>query len=77
MWDYKLELPTLPLGRTPTEAEKTNHASQMAELIKVAVSFYNSFGGYLVAGIRDQPRETIGFDRFFDDAGVSEAGRPA
>jgi hypothetical protein len=38
----------------------------MAEIVKDVVSFYNSYGGYLVVGVGNQPREIVGFERHFD-----------
>jgi DNA polymerase III delta prime subunit len=38
----------------------------MAEIVKDAVSFYNSYGGYILVGVRDKPREVIGFNGGFD-----------
>src|SRR5213594_812022 len=55
LWDYKLELPTLPFNRPPSEMEKREYQSKMAEVVKDAVSFYNSYGGYLLIGIRNNP----------------------
>jgi len=66
LWDYKLELPYLPTVRKATEAEKQSYQAGMAEIVKDVVSFYNSYGGYLVIGVGNQPREIVGFERHFD-----------
>lgn len=66
LWDYKISLPTLPLNYKPNDAMKIIYGCSMAEIIKDAVSFYNSYGGYLVIGIKDKPREIVGFDKIFD-----------
>jgi len=65
LWDYKVGLPTLPLDRNPSEGEKAVHAAKMAEIVKDVVSFYNSYGGYIVAGIDDRTKITIGFQNHF------------
>lgn len=66
LWDYKLILPTIMPGIKLNESQKKAYNCSMAEIIKDVVSFYNSYGGYIVVGIRDKPREIVGFDRFFD-----------
>src|ERR1039458_3411649 len=66
LWDYKLELPTLPLDRKPTDSEKVSYAAAMAAIIKDVVAFYNSYGGYLVIGVDDKTREVTGFAKQFD-----------
>ena len=48
LWDYKEELPTRPTAGKPTEADKFAYELKLAEIIKDAVAFYNSYGGYLV-----------------------------
>lgn len=49
LWDYKREAPNTS-GRD--EKEGTN--SEIAELVKDVVSFYNSFGGFIVFGVDQQ-----------------------
>jgi hypothetical protein len=66
LWDYKLELPTLPVGRKPTESEKLTYAAAAAEIVKDVVAFYNSCGGYLVVGVNDKTRDVVGFTTRFD-----------
>jgi tetratricopeptide (TPR) repeat protein len=66
MWDYKSKLPPYPALPSQNEAEKVAHAFDVAGLIKDVVSFYNSYGGYLVIGIGDVPREIIGCNAEFD-----------
>ena len=65
-WDYKIELPTLSQSHKPSDAERDNYNLKMAEIVKDAVSFYNSYGGYLVIGIRNEPREVVGYNKSFD-----------
>jgi tetratricopeptide (TPR) repeat protein len=65
MWDYKIELPIASTSKeSPTE--KQTYDAKMAEVMKDVVSFYNSYGGYLVIGVQDNPREIVGFDRNFN-----------
>ncbi len=66
MWDYKSKLPAYPIPPDQTEDEKKDLAFEIAGLIKDVVSFYNSYGGYLIIGINDSPREIIGFSGDFD-----------
>lgn len=47
LWDYKAELPSTS-GRGSSES---GTPKKVLELIKDVVSFYNSFGGYIVAGV--------------------------
>jgi hypothetical protein len=63
LWDYKLELPPKHVSSTGNVPE---HNSRIAEIVKDVVAFYNSYGGYLVVGVRDTPRELVGFDGDFD-----------
>jgi hypothetical protein len=65
-WDYKSDLPELPTGRPPRSEEKESHDIRMASIIKDVVSFYNSYGGYLIAGVNDESRKVVGFDGSFD-----------
>src|SRR5438552_11688050 len=67
LWDYKLELPLNPShSKQLSTAEKNNLDAKFAEVVKDVVSFYNSYGGYLVIGVRDENRELVGFDGNFD-----------
>ena len=64
MWDYKEQLPILLTNPTPQQIDV--HNVKMSQIVKDVVSFYNSFGGYLVAGVKDNPREVVGFSGHFD-----------
>lgn len=66
LWDYKSELPAIPSKAKIGEPEKRAYNSRMAEVIKDVVSFYNSYGGYLVVGVTDKPRTIIGFEKDFN-----------
>jgi hypothetical protein len=64
MWDYKEELPIPPKNPTPQQIEA--HNVKMAGVVKDVVAFYNSLGGFLVVGVKDNPREICGFSGQFD-----------
>jgi hypothetical protein len=66
LWDYKLELPQLPPGRKPTDDELAEFNGDVSEIIKDAAAFYNSYGGYILVGVRNSPREIVGFSGSFD-----------
>lgn len=66
MWDYKSKLPPYPAPPNQTNVEKKEHDFEVAGLIKDVVSFYNSYGGYLIVGVSDAPREVVGFSGAFD-----------
>ena len=66
LWDYKLELPILPSNVKPNQTILDDHNVKLSEIIKDVVSFYNSYGGYLLIGIRDKPRQVEGFSKHFD-----------
>jgi tetratricopeptide (TPR) repeat protein len=63
LWDFKQELPNPPsYSQSPTEKSKLD--AKYAELVKDCVSFYNSYGGYLIIGIKDS-KELIGYESGF------------
>src|SRR5262245_19761884 len=49
LWDYKRDLP--PTSGRGTDAKRSSAQERIAELVKDVVSFHNSYGGYIVAGI--------------------------
>ena len=55
LWDFKAELPVLPVGVRPPDSVREAHDYKMHEIVKDAVAFYNTFGGYLVVGVHDVP----------------------
>ncbi len=63
-WDFKSELPIQ--STSPTPESKDSYAAKMAEIVKDAVSFYNTYGGYLVVGVDDKSLEIHGFNKEFD-----------
>ncbi|WP_454774797.1 RNA-binding domain-containing protein [Janthinobacterium tructae] len=66
LWDYKLDFPSLNKTEKSTEAELSSFNGSMSEIIKDIVSFYNSYGGYLVIGISNSPKKIIGIKSNFD-----------
>jgi hypothetical protein len=72
LWDYKSELPTSPVDAKTTESDKQAYNLKMAEIVKDAVSFYNSYGGYIIAGVDDQTRVISGFAGRFDCGDLSK-----
>jgi hypothetical protein len=66
LWDYKQDLPLLPTGVRPSDSTKQLYDAKMAEIVKDAVAFYNSYGGYLLAGVSDKARQIVGFANPFD-----------
>lgn len=64
-WDYKLSVPELG-EQVASPDDKRTRQRAYGELIKDVVAFYNSYGGYLLIGVRDSPREVVGFDGTFD-----------
>jgi hypothetical protein len=66
LWDYKAELPAVAPGVKLSDSQKKNADVKMAEIVKDAVAFYNSHGGYLVIGVSDSPRKVIGWNKRFD-----------
>ncbi|WP_166037897.1 AAA family ATPase [Sphingosinicella sp. YJ22] len=70
LWDYKLELPVPPAGKN--DALQSAYSSKSAEIVKDCVSLYNSYGGYIVSGIRDTDRVVIGTNYGFDAADLNQ-----
>jgi tetratricopeptide (TPR) repeat protein len=66
LWDYKLELPALPKDCKPSEIQLAEFNGAIAEVMKDVVSFYNSFGGYIVIGVTNSPKKIVGITSDFD-----------
>lgn len=66
LWDYKLLLPQKPKGKKLSQEETAIYNGALCEIIKDVVAFHNSYGGYIVIGVKDSPKEIIGFDGEFD-----------
>ncbi|RWB66802.1 RNA-binding domain-containing protein [Mesorhizobium sp.] len=64
LWDYKESLPRLVSN--PSQEVKEEYAYKMGEIVKDTVSFYNTYGGYLIIGVRDADRSVCGFSEDFD-----------
>jgi tetratricopeptide (TPR) repeat protein len=66
LWDYKRELPRIPASQNLTKVEALNHDLAVSRIVKDVVSFYNTYGGYLVIGIADDQRTVVGHSDPFD-----------
>lgn len=66
LWDFKSEFPIPPAKQRPTENEKTTYEAKLCEIVKDVVSFYNSYGGYLIAGVSDTPKVFVGWSGEFN-----------
>lgn len=66
LWDYKTQLPRLSGTGKHSKEELTTFRGEMSEIIKDAVAFYNSYGGYILIGARNSPCELVGFHGDFD-----------
>ena len=64
LWDYKEMLPVLDAN--PSQDTKDEYGYKMGEVAKDVVSFYNTYGGYLIIGVRDIDHSICGFNRDFD-----------
>lgn len=65
LWDYKSEFPSLP--EMPTAQQKLEQKAKIADITKDVVSFYNSFGGYIVFGVKDHGQNrVVGCDEILD-----------
>ena len=51
LWDFKLEVPVLPVGIKLSDATKRSYDAKFAEIVKDCVALYNTYGGYLVVGV--------------------------
>lgn len=70
LWDYKLELPVKPTAKNDALQEAYN--AKCAEIVKDSVAFYNSHGGYIIAGVSDADRSVVGFEQRFDTADLNQ-----
>lgn len=66
LWDYKLKQPTHTKGQSFSQAEKLVVDREWGNTVKDVVSFYNSYGGYIIFGISDSPRTIAGYEGEFD-----------
>jgi len=57
LWDYKRKLPNTS-GKFIEGADEPNEG-EICELVKDVVAFYNSFGGYIVAGVGEFEKNPI------------------
>jgi hypothetical protein len=71
LWDFKRELPVLPSSKL-NQALSSEYDAKFSEVVKDSVAFYNTYGGYLLAGIDDATRSIVGFDKLFDAADLNK-----
>jgi len=72
LWDFKREIPVLPAGVKLNEATKCSYDAKFAEIVKDCVALYNTYGGYLIAGVDNTTRSLIGFSGAFDAAELNK-----
>lgn len=71
LWDFKRKPPAL--GGKPDADDRVNHKLETHELIKDVVSFYNSYGGYIVFGVEDSgENRVLGCDLTLDLGDISK-----
>ena len=71
LWDFKRKPPAL--GEKPDAEARKTHKLETHELIKDVVSFYNSYGGYIVFGVEDAGENRIlGCDFTLDLGDISK-----
>lgn len=57
LWDFKRKPPAL--GKKPDTEARECHKLETHELIKDIVSFYNSYGGYILFGVEDAGEDRV------------------
>ena len=72
LWDFKLEVPVLPVGVKLNDATKRSYDEKFAEIVKDCVALYNTYGGYLVIGVDNTTRNLMGFSGAFDAADINK-----
>ena len=70
LWDYKRQLPIHPRGSKVSDEAKKKLDCEFSAIVKDVVSFYNSYGGYVVVGVTDNPRGVEGFAEHIDVAEI-------
>ncbi|MGO7851669.1 RNA-binding domain-containing protein [Rhizobium ruizarguesonis] len=68
VWDFKLELPQAPAHK----GDKKEADAKFCEIMKDCVSFYNTYGGYLVIGVEDRTGDIKGWSSAFDAADLNK-----
>lgn len=66
LWDYKLALPQREANVKLSADEQAAFDSEICGIVKDVVSFHNSYGGYIVIGVSDNPKAVVGFSGGFD-----------
>ena len=77
LWDFKRELPWHPPGVKLPDGIRADRDAKVDEIVKDAVAFYNSFGGYLIVGVSDDRRTASGFDKRYDVENLNKRIRGA
>ncbi|WP_322866555.1 RNA-binding domain-containing protein [Aquicoccus sp. G2-2] len=71
LWDFKRKPPAL--GEKPDAEARETHKLETHELIKDIVSFYNSYGGYIIFGVEDAgENRVLGCDLTLDLGDISK-----
>lgn len=72
LWDFKRELPFNPIEKMHDVNAKAELDAKFSNLVKDAVAFYNSHGGYIIVGVDDATRALVGFNKTFDAADLNK-----
>lgn len=72
LWDFKVEIPVVPVGVKLSDTAKRSYDAKFAEIVKDCVSLYNAYGGYLIVGVDDSTRGLRGFSGAFDAADINK-----
>jgi hypothetical protein len=72
LWDFKREVPVLPIGVKLNDVTKRSYDAKFAEIVKDCVALYNTYGGYLVVGVDNTTRSLVGFTGTFDAADINK-----
>ena len=72
LWDFKLEVPVIPAGVKLSDSAKRSYDGKFAEIVKDCVALYNTYGGYLIAGVDNDTRKLVGFSGLFDAADINK-----
>lgn len=71
LWDFKSELPVMPNVKI-NDHLKQQYDFKFSQIVKDAVSFHNSYGGYLISGVDDQTRAIVGCPNEFDASDLNK-----
>jgi tetratricopeptide (TPR) repeat protein len=71
LWDFKRDIPVPRVGVKLNDATKSSYDTKFARVVKHCVAFYNTYGGYIIAGVDDTTRSLVGFSGAFNAADVN------